>query len=70
MQSSSNKLITLVSGKARILINESYYIMPYNSRIGVARLLAERYDTKSNVKLCGFRSHLQASYASNQTEEL
>ena len=38
--------------------------MPYNSRADVVRLLAERYDTKSNVKLGGFPSQLQASYVS------
>ena len=32
--------------------------------------LAERYDTKSNVQLGGFRSQLQASYVSSHTEEL
>ena len=30
--------------------------MPYNSQAGVFRLLAEQYDTKSNVKLGGFRT--------------
>ena len=30
--------------------------MSYDSQAGVVRLLAERYDTKSNVKLGGFRS--------------
>ena len=30
--------------------------MPYNSRADEVRLLAERYETKSNVKLGGFRS--------------
>ena len=29
--------------------------MPNNSRADMVRLLAERYDTKSNVKLVGFR---------------
>ena len=29
----------------------------------MVRLLAERYDTKLKVKLDGFRSQLQASYA-------
>ena len=33
-------------------------------------LLAERYDTKSNIKLSGFQSQLQASYMSCHTEEL
>ena len=33
-------------------------------------LLAERYDTKYNVKLGGFRPHLQVSYVSSHTEEL
>ena len=44
--------------------------MPYNSRADVVRLLAERYDTKSDVKLGGFRSQLQASYAASLTEKL
>ena len=34
----------------------------------MVRLLAGRYDTKSNIKLSGFRS--QASYVSSHTEEL
>ena len=33
-------------------------------------LLAEHYDTKSNVKVGGFRSQFQASYLSIHTEEL
>ena len=33
-------------------------------------LLAEWYDTKSNVKLWGFRFQLQASYVSSHTKEL
>ena len=37
--------------------------MPYNSR-------AEWYETKSNVKLGGFRSQFQASYVSSHTEEV
>ena len=44
--------------------------MPYNSWADVVRLLAEQYDTKSNVKLGWFQSQLQASYVSNHTEEL
>ena len=32
--------------------------MPYNSQVDVVRLLAEWYDTKSNVKLGGFQSQL------------
>ena len=44
--------------------------MPYDSRAEMVHLLPERYDTKSNVKLGGFRSQLQASYESSQTEEL
>ena len=43
--------------------------MPYNSRTDVVYLLAERYDTKSNVKLGGFQSQLQTSYMSSYTEE-
>ena len=34
------------------------------------RLLAERSDTKSNVKLDGFRSQFHASYVSSHTEKL
>ena len=49
--------------------NESYCIMPNNSRANVGRQLAEQYDTKSNVKLSGFRSQLEASYVSSHTEE-
>ena len=44
--------------------------MPYISWADVVRLSAEQYDTKSNVKLGGFRSQLQASYAYSHTEEL
>ena len=36
----------------------------------MVRLLAERYETKSNIKLGGFRSQLQASYVSSLPEEL
>ena len=36
----------------------------------MVRLLNERYDTKSNIKLGGFWSQLQASYVSSHTEEL
>ena len=36
----------------------------------MVRLLAEQFDTKSNVKLDVFRSQLQASYVSSRTEEL
>ena len=44
--------------------------MLYNSRADVVRLLAQQYDTKSNVKLGGLPSQLQASYVSSHTEEL
>ena len=44
--------------------------MPNNSRADVCHLLAERYDTKSNVKLGGFRAQLRASYVSSHAEEL
>ena len=36
----------------------------------MVRLSAERSDSKSNVKLGGFRSQLQGSYVSNHHEEL
>ena len=41
----------------------------YNSWADVVRLLAERYDTKFNVKLGGFQSQLQASDVSSHTEK-
>ena len=34
----------------------------------MVRLWADRSDTKSNIKLDGFRSQLQASYMSSHTE--
>ena len=43
--------------------------MHYNSRADKVRLLAERYDTKSNVKLGGFQSQLQGSYVSSHTKK-
>ena len=45
-------------------------LMPYNSWADVVHLLAEWYDTKSNIKLDGFWSQLQAFYVSSHTEEL
>ena len=36
----------------------------------MVRFLAERDDTKSNVKLGGFQSQLQVSYVSSHTEVL
>ena len=45
-------------------------VTTYNFRVDGVRLLAERYDTKSNVKLVGFQSQLQASNVSSHTEEL
>ena len=36
----------------------------------MVRLVPERPDTKSNVKLGGFRSQLLASYVSRHAEEL
>ena len=44
--------------------------IPYNSLTEVVRLLAERSDTKSHVKLGRFQSQLQASDVSSHTEEL
>ena len=44
--------------------------MPYNSQADVCRQLSERYDTKPNIKLGGFRPQLEASYVSSNTEEL
>ena len=45
-------------------------LIPYNSLANVVHLLAERSDIKSNVKLGGFRSQLQASNVSSHTEKL
>ena len=36
----------------------------------MVRLLTKQSDTKSNVKLGGFQSRLQAFYMSSHTEEL
>ena len=44
--------------------------MTYSTQPDVVRLLAEWFDTKSDVKLGGFRPQLQASYVSSHTEEL
>ena len=55
---------------AKMWINKSYEIIPYNSRADVCYRRVEWRDTTSNVKLGGFRSQLQASYVSNHTEEL
>ena len=44
--------------------------MPDNSLADVVHLLGEQSHTKSNVKLGGFWSELQASYVSSHTEEL
>ena len=44
--------------------------MPYNSWAGVYQLWAEWYDTKSNIKLGGFQSQLEASYICNHADEL
>ena len=44
MQSSSNELSTLVSGEEKNVKNESYYIMHYNSRADMVRLLTEWYE--------------------------
>ena len=42
--------------------------MSYNSRGDVCRQLAERYDTKSNINLGGFRSQIETSYVSSHTK--
>ena len=69
MQSSSNELSTLVADKVyKFKTNESCcYIIPYNSLANVVHLFDEQSDTKSNVKLGGFRSQLQATYVSGHT---
>ena len=47
-----------------------HFIVPCHSRGDVVGFLAERYDTKSNVKLTGIRSYLQAPYVSSLTKGL
>ena len=54
MQSSSYELSTLVTGKAKRKLQHYY------CRAGVYRLIAEQYDTKSNVQLDGFQSQVEA----------
>ena len=44
--------------------------MSYNSRADICWLIAERYDTKSNVKMGRFQSQLEVSNVSSHTEEL
>ena len=69
MQSSSNKLSTLVSGKAKCKKTKAStqcLIIPEY----ICRLLAERYDTKSNVKLGRIRSQIKVPYLSSHLEEL
>ena len=44
--------------------------MTYDSLADVCRLFTEWYDTKSNVKLGGFKSHVKESYVYSHTEEL
>ena len=44
--------------------------MPYNSQADVCRLMAEWYDTKSNVKLGKFKSQVKVSCVSCYTDEL
>ena len=44
--------------------------MHCNFRVDVRRWVTERYDTKSNVKLGGFQSQLEASYVSTHAEVL
>ena len=51
---------------AAAAVNTYYLIIPLAI---VARLLAERSDTKTNVKLDGIRSRLLASYVPSHTEE-
>ena len=48
--------------------NESYFLIPNNSRPALFRMLAEWYETKSHMKLGGFRPQLQASYMTSRTE--
>ena len=45
-------------------------MMPYYSHADVYRLMAEQYDTKSNVELGGFQSQLEASCVSSRNDEL
>ena len=55
----------IVRSVYEMLLNTSANIVSYPPP-----LLAEQSDTKSNVKLGGFQSQLQASYVPSHTEEL
>ena len=44
--------------------------MPYNSRADGCQLMAEWYDTNSNVKLGRFQSQLEVSCMSSHADEL
>ena len=44
--------------------------MPNNFRADLCKVVAKQYDTKSNVKLGGFRSQLKVSYVSSHDEKL
>ena len=55
--------LNILQIKMILIISNILYIEFFRAR------LAERSDTKSNVKLDGFRSWLQSSYVSSHTEE-
>ena len=69
MQNCSNELNTLVSGKEKCKQTKVNTQGVINFRADLCRLLAEQYDTKSNIKMCGFQSHLEASCESRHSEE-
>ena len=57
-------------GTTKQLLQPDRVFKRINSLADVVCFLAEWSDTKSNLKLGGFRSQLQASYVSSHTEEL
>ena len=64
IEKSSNHISTADRQTKKHLVN--YSKIPLAN---VVRLVAERYETQSNVKLDGFRSRLRASCVSSHTEE-
>ena len=67
-QSSSNELSTPVSSNVEYV--NKWKPMHYNSQTDISRLVAEWWDPKSNVKLGGFQSKLEASCVYSPTKEL
>ena len=70
MQSSSNKLSTLVFDCAKCKQTKANTKCVINPELTHVAEMAVQFDTMSNGKLGGFRSQLEVSYESSHTEEL